>query len=374
MASPNLAQIDLGALAHNFALARQMAGEREIFAVVKADAYGHGAERVAERLLRIGARRLAVFSLEEGVGLREAGIEAPILVLAGVQDSAEAALAVERRLTPVVHDEGQLEVLIREAHRSAIRIPIHVEVDTGMRRMGVPFAHAARFLGRCLESPEVALRGVMTHLARADEIDPDPTREQWAAIQTLFERLEAQGGLPPHLHVANSAGLIAAAKGVLSGLPGNAVRLGLMLYGVSPAPHLASEVLRPVMSVSGRVAAVRRVRAGERVGYGGSWKAPAEGTLATVTLGYADGVPWSLAGEGGFLLRGCRVPIAGRVSMDYTTVWVGEGDAEVGDTAFLFGGSPEVRLPVEEVARRAGTIAYELLVRVGARVPRRYLE
>jgi len=374
LAISNRAQIDLTALADNFTWATRAAGGREVLAVIKADAYGHGAGRVAARLVQAGARRFAVLSIEEGVELRDAGIDASILVLAGVNGEEEAALAVNRRLTPVIHDTGQLQLLIAVARRTATRIPIHVEVDTGMRRMGAPLEQARELLERCREAPAVALRGVMTHLACADEINPEPTREQITAFAGLLGALEAGGGLPPLVHVANSAGVIGAATGRLPAPPGNAVRPGLMLYGVSPAPHLVTEALRPVMSVSGRVAAVRRLRPGQRVGYGGTWIAPGPGKLATVTLGYADGVPWSHGGEGELLLRGRRVPVAGRVSMDYTTLWVGDGPVTVGDPVLLFGAAAGVRLPVEEVAQRAGTISYELLVRVGRRVTRDYIE
>jgi alanine racemase len=251
-------------------------------------------------------------------------------------------------------------------------MPVHVEVDTGMSRMGVPLEEAETFIAKVAADPELALAGVMTHFARADEPDLSPTRAQLRAFADVLGGVRRRDLDPGLVHAANSAGLVALAE-LGSGAPlQDAVRPGLMLYGVSPGAARPAAV-RPVMSLRAPVVAVRRVRAGDAVGYAAQYRARAETRIATLALGYADGVPISASGRGSVFLAGARRPIAGRVSMDYVGVEVGDAQVAIGDVATVFGsevaGGPSV-LPVEEAAEAAGTIPYELLVRVGARVLR----
>lgn len=360
-------RIDLEALAHNFSVAREAASGADVIAVLKADAYGHGAVPAARCLLERGCRKLAVLSLSEAQALRDAGIDAPILFLAGPQSSDEAQAAVGAGLTPVLHHLDQLEWMTRAARPAPSRVPVQVEVDTGMRRMGVAPEQAAAFFMTLLAQDELKLEGVFTHLARADEALPGPSLEQIDAFEAILRRLPAP---PPEHHVHNSAGLLHVAAKTLP-LVGNAVRPGLMLYGVSPAAHFDAG-LRPVMSLRAPVVAVRRLRAGDGVGYGGTWRAPRAGLLATLRAGYADGVPWTLSGRGSALLAGRRRPVVGRVSMDYSTLWVDEGSVEIGSSATIFGSDGALTLSVEEVATEARTSRYEVVTRVGSRVPRRY--
>lgn len=365
------AVIDLAALAHNYSLATAAASGADLIAVIKADAYGHGAGPVARRLREVGCRKFAVLSLSEAEALREAGVAGPILVLAGPRDAAEAEAAIDARLVAVLHHLDQLEWMTRAARRIGSSVQVQVEVDTGMRRMGVPSEEAVAFLGAVQAQEELHLEGVFTHLARADESDPEPSLDQIDAFERLLGRLSTP---PPERHVHNSAGLLQVARKTLP-IAGTTARPGLMLYGVSPASHFKTP-LRSVMSLRAPVVALRRLAVGDSVGYSGTWRAPRAGFVATLRAGYADGVPWTTSGRGIALLGGRRRPIVGRVSMDYSTVWL-EGAAaaasvQVGSIATLFGRDGAQQLPVEEVAAEAGTSRYEVTTRVGSRVPRRY--
>lgn len=362
------ATIHLRAIRANFAIAAQRA-RGEPIAVVKADAYGHGAVRVTRALLDAGCRRFAVATVEEGVALRDAEIGAPVLVLGGAWTPEEARACAERALTPVVHAHAQLDALKGAAGSG--RLPVHVEVDTGMRRMGVAPDEAVALLQAVDAEPSLALDGVYTHFARADEADPEPTLAQLAAFRAVLERARALGIAPRWVHAANSAGLLGGAA-VREALPeANAARPGLMLYGANPAAHV-DVALSPAMTLCARVVALRAVRRGEAVGYSAQFHAPRDTRVATLAIGYADGVPVATSGAGEVSIRGRRLPIAGRVSMDFVGVDVGDAPVEVGDVAVLFGARGDDAVAVERAAEAAGTIAYELLVRVGARVRRIY--
>jgi alanine racemase len=362
------ATVDLAALARNAAALRRRAGGRALLAVVKADAYGHGAPAVARALEAAGAERLAVVTVGEAEELRAAGVRAPILVLGGLEAPADAEAAAAQGLVPVVQHPEHVALLAAAAARSGRPLAVQLEVDTGMSRMGVPADAAAALLARIAGEPRLRLDGVYTHLARADDPDLAPTRAQLARFAGVLAQARAGGLATGLVHVANSAGLLAG-EALGGALPPevDAVRPGLALYGALPAPHLRAEI-EPVMTLRARVVNLRRVAAGDAVGYGGTWRAPRATRIATVALGYADGLPWSLAGRGAELcLRGRRVPIAGRISMDLTTLDVGDGPAELGDPVTVFGaGGPRV----EELAERAGTIPWEILVRIGRRVAR----
>jgi alanine racemase len=366
-----VAAVDRAALAHNWAVLRRRAGGRRVIAVVKADAYGHGAVLAARCLVGAGCDHFAVATLGELGALREGGIDAPVLLLGGVRGPADARTALALGATAMLHAEREADWLAAAARELGARARVHVEVDTGMRRLGVAPDEAPALIEKLAASPELELEGVATHYARADEIEDAPTRAQLEVFSRVLEALAARGVPPGLVHVANSAGLLSAQRWGDWALRGSAVRPGLALYGVTPAPHLVDPELRPVMTLRSRVAAVRRVRAGDQVGYGATWRAPGSGWIASVPIGYADGIPWSAANRGELLIAGRRRPIAGRVSMDVTTVWLGEEGATVGQEAVAFGVARSgERLPVEDLARAAGTMPYELLVRIGARVPR----
>jgi len=363
------ATIHLGAIRANFAVACRLAGAREVIAVVKADAYGHGAVPVARTLVAAGCRRLAVASLSEAVALRDAGVAIPILVLGGVPVQAEQALALG--LTPVVHHPGHLEAVLRAARARGKRWSVQVEIDTGMRRMGVAPEDAAALLEAVAREPALQLEGVFTHFARADETDLGPSLEQLSIFRSVLRQARARGIEPGLVHAAQSAGLLAGGP-LDAALPGaGAVRTGLLLYGVRPAPHLGAG-LAPAMTLTARVVHVRRLRGGDAVGYAALWRARQGTRIATLALGYADGLPIAASNRGQVWLRGRRLPLVGRVSMDYVAVDAGDTPVEIGDEAIVFGAQAGAALPVEDAAVAAQTLPYELLVRLGARVPRVY--
>jgi len=372
-ARPTRARIDLGAIRENRGVAVRRAGGLALIAVVKADAYGHGAVPVARALAAAGCRRLAVATVAEGALLREAGLALPLLVMGGVHDAAEAEAVCALHLVPALHHAEQVALLrgaVAAARRGAPQ-PVQVEVDTGMHRMGVPAEAAPDLLVRVTAEPGLTLDGTYTHLARADEPDPEPVREQAARFRRVLDAARERGVEPGLVHVSNSAGL-AHGKLLADALPElGAVRPGLALYGAS-ADGRPDPDLRPAMTFATRVVAVRAVRAGAGVGYSAEWRAPRDTQVATLPVGYADGVAVRSPRPRDVLVRGRRAPVVGRVSMDYTTIDVGGLHAAVGDEVVLFGEGAGERLPVEEVAARTGTIPYEVLTRVGARVPREY--
>ncbi len=341
-------------------------------AVVKADAYGHGATQVSRTLVDAGCRRFAVATVAEGAELRDAGIREPILVLGGVFDAGESEFAVGLDLTPAVFHSGQVALLAAAARDLARPLAVHVAIDTGMCRTGVPRGDAVALLEAVAQEPALHLGGVYSHLARADETDLKPSLEQLRTLGELLSQARERGLDPGVIHVVHSAGLLAG-KVLIEALPEqSAARPGVMLYGVRPAPHFEVE-LRPAMTLATKVVQLRSVKAGDPVGYGAEFRAQRDTRIATLPIGYADGVPVSASGRGRVLIGGRRMPIVGRVSMDFITIDVGDAPVEIGTDAILFGGRQgDAVLTVEEAATAAQTVPYELLVRVGNRVQRQF--
>jgi len=349
------AVIDTNALQHNFGRIRARAGGARVMAVVKANAYGHGLMATASALAAADA--FGVARLEEGIVLRRGGITQPIVLLEGVFDAQQLERAAEHRLDLVVHDALQIGLLERP-QGGAQRFVLWIKIDSGMNRLGFPVAEFAAALGRLrgLAPPARELR-LLTHLACANERDDAVTREQLARFR------QATRGLAYPVSIANSAGLFGAVP-----LQCDWVRPGVALYGVSPfADCSAADLgLKPVMTLESSVIAVRRVARGERVGYGGAWVAARDSVIAIIAGGYGDGLHRSLAPGAPVLVGGRRAPLAGRVSMDMLAVDVSElAGVHIGTPALLWGPG----LAVEEVARHAGTIPYELLCAVNQRVP-----
>ena len=355
------ARVDTGALRHNLGAIRAYAPGAKVMAVVKANAYGHGLVNTA--LALADADSFAVARLEEGIALRSAGVRAPIVLLEGVFSAEQLAEAAHHGFELVVHDPLQLKLL--EAHRGAERFVLWIKMDTGMNRLGFrPEAFAAAHARlAALGVPALELRA-MTHLARADEREQAMTREQVAT----FEKTLAGAGLIGGSHrIATSIGNSAGTLG-WPAAHGNWVRPGLALYGVSP---FAGEVagthgLKPVMTLETTVLTVRDVKRGETVGYAGAWRAERDSAIAILAAGYGDGLPRHLENGTPVLIGGARYPLVGRVSMDMIAVDVtGAPKIAAGQHAVIWGEG----LPVEEVARHADTIPYELLCGVSQRVP-----
>ncbi len=352
--------IDTHALRHNLGTIRAYAPRSKVMAVIKANAYGHGL--VSAALALADADALAVARLEEGIALRSAGIQTPVVLLEGVFNAEQLAEAAHHRFELVVHDPLQIKLL--EAHRDARRFVVWIKMDTGMNRLGFrPEAFAAALARlKALAVPPLELRA-MTHLARADERDQPMTVQQ---VERFEQTLAAAGLAGPQrlaTSVGNSAGTLGNPRA-----QGDWVRPGLALYGVSPFDDETAEQhgLRPVMTLETTVLTVREVKRGETVGYAGAWRAEKDSSIAILAAGYGDGLPRHLENGTPVLIGGARYPLVGRVSMDMIAVDVtGAPKVATGGKAIVWGEG----LPVEEVARHADTIPYELLCGVSQRVP-----
>ncbi|MEO8136365.1 MAG: alanine racemase [Betaproteobacteria bacterium] len=352
-ARPVKAVVDLGALAHNLALARQLSTPARLFAVVKANAYGHGLSRVLPALS--AADGLALVELESAVYLRALGWRKPILLLEGFFDGSELSLMAQHGLSTVVHHEAQVQALC--ATRLERTLDVFVKINTGMNRLGLAPAAVAQAVSRLRGAGTARTITLMTHFASADEPD--------GLIEALprFREVMRQFDLPVSL--ANSAGVFRYAE-----VGGDVVRPGIMLYGATPFSTSAGTAsrmgLKPVMSLESRIIAVQSLRAGDRVGYGGTFRAAGKERIGVVACGYADGYPRHAPAGTPVNVAGQRSRVVGRVSMDMITVDLGPApNAEVGAPVELWGAT----VPVDEVAASAGTVGYELLCGVTQRVP-----
>ena len=361
-----VADVDLDAIASNVE-AIHTRSKAEVIAVVKADAYGHGAEAVAETCFEAGAVMVAVATIEEGLALREGGVNGPILVLLGSTESSEVAHAVAQELVLVVWDVERARA-ISEAAAALRRITrVHFKVDTGLTRLGAPTNEAAARYRSIASLPHLEIEGIFTHFATADDPDPSNDRAQLARFRDVLTSIPDR---PRLVHAAASAGV--AAFGPVDGM--NAVRTGLAIYGLHAAPHLAGALpLRPALTWRSRVHRIASVPAGTGVSYGHEYRLPRDGRIATVPVGYGDGLPRVAGKRGAVLLRGQRVPFAGRICMDLVMLDVTavEGARE-GDDVTLIGAQSGAKQTAEDLAEACGTINYEIVTGIRRRVPRRY--
>ena len=361
-----VADVDLDAIASNL-VALQKRGGAEVIAVVKADAYGHGVEAVAETLLEAGAAMLAVVTVEEALVIRRAGISGPVLVLFGASDRAEAEAAVAADCTLVVWDLDRARLIDDVAAAAGRTARVHFKVDTGLTRLGAPVAEAPARLKALRELRHLEVEGLFTHLATADE--PDVTNDR-AQLALFAEVLRAIPAPPRWVHAAASSGVAAFGR-----VPGcTAVRPGLSLYGLHAAPHLkAALALKSALEWRSRVHRVAAVPKGTGVSYGLEYRLPRDGRVATVPVGYGDGLPRVLAERGRMLLGGHALPFAGRVCMDLVMLDVTDLPAtREGDEVVMIGAQDGARQTADDVATAAGTISYEIVVGIRRRVPRRY--
>jgi alanine racemase len=361
------ADIDLDAITHNVGVLSHTVKPAGVWAVVKADGYGHGALEVGTAALLAGAAGLCVALTSEGVALRRAGIGAPILVLSE-QPADNAAALVEHHLIPTVTTAAGIDALASAAATHATDpVDVHVKIDTGMHRVGA-WPHEAAELCRLIAArPTLRLSGIFTHLAVADERSHEATQRQLARFD------EAVSGLPEVrlVHAANSAGALAHPAARYS-----FVRAGIALYGISPGPDLddVARRLRPALSLKARVGYVKRLRAGDRLSYGLRHELPRDANVATIPIGYADGVRRNLSGLGvPVLIGGTRREIIGTVTMDQLMVDCGDDEVAIGDEVVLIGRQGDEHIRAEDWASALGTIGYEIVCGIGPRVPRRYL-
>jgi alanine racemase len=374
MVRPTVARVDLVALKSNYQLiVERLAQERPagapgVIAVVKANAYGHGAGQVARALEDAGADLVACADIEEGAALRAAGVRAEILIFGALSVSDLDGL-FDCRLTPTISTPGAARAVQSAASRYRQRVRYHLKIDTGMNRLGFRFDHLRRTLPELVASENLELAAVYTHFATADVPDNPLFEQQRVRFDRVLKDLaELQPHGRPYVHAANSAALLRDSRVWF-----DRVRPGLLLYGVVPPPLASTLDLRPVMTLRSRVVAVKGMRPGESSGYGGRFVAERPTTIAIVPAGYADGLDLRMAGRATVLIRGRRLPIIGSVCMDMLTVDVTGLEVSPGDEVVIVGEQGGDRIDVRELAAAIGSIPWEILCRVGTRIERDYI-
>jgi alanine racemase len=397
MIRPTVARIDLDALKSNYRrivdYVAAEAGDRRpgVIAVVKANAYGHGAGQVGLALEEAGADLVACADIEEGHALREAGVGAEILVFGALSVSDLDGL-FDCRLTPTISTPGAARAVQAAARKYNQRLRYHLKIDTGMNRLGFRFDNVRRSLPELLASPNLELAAIYTHFATADDPASPLFNEQRLRFEQVLAALQPpslpagtevagrdggwrdrpSGGSTrpertPYLHAANSAAMLRDSR-----VWYDRVRPGLLLYGIVPPPLASTLALTPIMTLTSRIVAVKGVRGGEGVGYGVKFSAAIPTTIAIVPAGYADGLDLRLAGRGSVLIRGRRAPIVGSVCMDMLMADVTGLDVSPGDEVVIIGSQGDDRIDVREMASQIGTIPYEILCRIGSRIERVY--
>ena len=381
MIRSTVARVDLAALQSNFraiqsfltssAGASAPATPPAIIAVVKANAYGHGAERVALALEQAGATMLACADIEEGIVLRRAGVRVPVLVFGALSVSDLDGL-FECSLTPTISTPSAARAVQAAAAKRTTTLAYHLKIDTGMNRLGFRHDNLRRTLPELLRSSNLRLEGIYTHFATADTPGHALFDEQRVRFEDACSFVASGSSRkPPLIHACNSAALLRDSR-----VWYDIVRPGLLLYGIVPPPLASTIALKPVMSLTSRVVAVKGLRPGEAVGYGSRFSASEPRSIAVVPAGYADGLDLRLEGRGHVLIRGTRVPIVGAVSMDMMTVDVtGLSDVQPGDEVVIIGRQGDEtwqQIDVREMAAAIGTIPYEIVCRVGSRIERQY--
>ncbi|NNC92101.1 MAG: alanine racemase [Acidimicrobiia bacterium] len=361
---PSWVEVDLDAIRHNVREIGRVIAPARFCAVVKADGYGHGDVPVAEAALEAGADWLAVATVTEAMRLREAGLEAPILLLSEATVS-DIGILIANNLTPTVYSEEFLAAIAAAADEPAA---VHVKLDTGMHRVGTDETTAAHLVARIQAEPRLRLEGLWTHFPSA-EGEPDFTAAQIKQLRDFVDLQETAGSVPDLVHAANSAGALLYPEARF-----DMVRIGLAMYGCYPSPECREVVmLQPAMRVVSEVVHTKRLPAGARPTYGRIRALEAESTVATVPIGYADGITRRLAKIGGeVLIGGKRRPYAGVVTMDQVVITMGDDPVQAGDEVVLLGRQGEEEIDADEWANRLDSVSWEVLCGFGPRLPRRY--
>ena len=364
-----MVKIDLSALAHNLSQVKHLARGRPILAVVKADAYGHGAVPISLELQKLGVPYFGVSNCREGVELRRAGVVRPIILMGGCEPG-EAPAVVEHELTPVLFDLRSARALNEEAIRRGGRVLFHLKIDTGMGRLGIQPEAIATFLGEMKRMEGLEMEGLMTHFSEADAPEKDFTEMQLSLLEKAIPEVNRMGFFPRLIHAANSAALIDFPPALMS-----LVRPGILLYGSAPSPEMEEKLdLRPVMSLVSRISFLKRVPPGTPISYGRTFVTHRESLIASVPIGYTHGYPRSLSNRGEALVRGRRVRVVGRVCMDWTMLDVTDvTGAALGDEVVLLGRQGKETITAWELATLADTIPYEIFCSVGLKGERIYI-
>lgn len=365
---PTSVSVDLGALAQNLAQVRRLAPRCEILAVVKANAYGHGAVEVTRALQRLAIRRFGVATMEEGIALREAGIHDTIVVM-GATIPAQFTDLVAHKLTPVLYRADMVHALAAAVPHGAAPYPVHIKIETGMGRLGLSPEEVPDLLSLRVFETSLDPEGLMTHLADADNDEPLHTEAQLARFRQAVEALQRRGRIFPLVHAANSAAIIKYPAARYS-----MVRPGIMLYGYHTLPKQEpAPDLRPVLTWTSTIAHLRTIGPGDGVSYNRTFVASRRSRIAVLPVGYADGYSRLLSNRGVVLIGGKRAPVVGRVCMDMTMVDVTDvPGVAIGHEAVLIGRQGHEQITAAELAAWQQTIPYEVLCAIGPRVPRRY--
>ncbi len=369
---PAWVEVNLDAIAANIKMFIELAGSKtELMAVVKADGYGHGAAAVASTALEAGAGSLAVAFVEEGIALRRSGIRAPILLL-GYTDPSRYTDLVEFNLTPTIFNIDTAACFSALAAAAGALLNVHLKVDTGMGRVGFLPTEAVAMVSSIARMPGLAAEGLFTHFAAAEDLDGAYTRQQLQLFDKIIEQCGREGIEFKKIHAANSAAAINYPRSYY-----NMLRLGLAMYGHYPDPGMgeADDMpgLKPAMTFKSRVVMIKQVPPGSSISYGCTYTTTSPALIATVPVGYADGYSRLLSNRGQVLIRGCRVPVVGRICMDHLMVDVtGLPGVSLNDEVVLYGRQGEETVTVEEMAAQIGTVNYELLCAIDKRVPRYY--
>lgn len=361
-------EIDLQALAENVRqIKRFLAPQTQLLAVVKADAYGHGSVMVARTVLGVGASGLGVATVPEGIELRAAGIKAPILILGAVHTPEQVQAIAHWQLQPTLCTPKQALMFAETLKKLGQTLAVHVKVDTGMSRLGVPWQEAAEFVELIGRSPNLEIASIYSHFATADDPDPTLMHTQNQRFQSVIAQLKTRGIRLPKLHIANSAATLAD-----RGLHYDLVRVGLAMYGLYPAPHLEGLInLKPVMRVKARITQVKTIEPGTGVSYGYQYIAETETQIAVVGIGYADGIPRNLSNQMQVLVRGKRVRQIGAITMDQLMIDVSDiPNLQVGEVVTLLGQDHHDQIVAEDWANLLGTISWEILCSFKHRLPR----
>lgn len=364
---PCWAEINESALRSNWrALKQKLANHVRMLAVVKANAYGLGLLPASQVAVEEGAAYLGISSVEEGIELRNAGFEIPVLILGSLFPFESFSLLFRHHLTPTIASLEAAEALNRMAGEKNVQLPVHLKIDTGFGRIGVSAANANAFIGQVSQLPGLLIEGLYTHFASSD-VDADYTRKQAKTFLAVVAAAQAQGVRPKWIHMANSSAVVRFPE-----THGTLVRPGLAYYGVPPYAGAAKDIaLKPALTWKSRVIYLKSVPVGTAISYGQTWIAKRPTRVATLAVGYADGLPRLLSNKGQILLQGRRVPIIGRVTMDMTMVDATElPECRIGEEAVLIGTQGDETIAAQEVADWAETNPYEILCGIGARVPR----
>jgi alanine racemase len=355
-------EIDLAALRYNFSKVRELVGESTaVLGVVKSDAYGHGMLPVARELESLGVEYLGVSTCREAEALRQGGITSPILLLLGIE-ADEVTPVIKYSLTPAIFRSDVAKAISAAALAADARIPVHLKIDTGMGRLGVPHAEADNFLELIKSLEGIRLEGLLSHFASADEHDKSFSNKQLERFRRILDRAQNMGFNPRYAHIANSAGVIDLPDSYLQ-----LVRPGLMLYGAPPSQELHHPVtLRPVMTFKTRVLQLKKVPAGSPIGYGCTHTTSRASLIATLPVGYDDGYDRLLSNKGEVLIRNRRAPVVGRISMCLTTVDVTDiPGVEQDDEVVLLGRQGDEEITADEIAAKISTINYEIFCNLG---------